>query len=139
MKKKWLLGGLVLGGVASVLAWRRRGTSGYDDDAIDAAGQGDAFGERIGNAPEQKWAVAETQRGASPEELSMAARVETSFDAIREVWPMLTLDDIRPAEGDLDRLAGLIADKVGQPREDVRGRLEGIIEAETPRPSFPAQ
>lgn len=139
MKKSWLVGGLLLGGVATALAMRRKGKSGYDDDEIDAAGAGDAFGERIGNAPEQKWAVAETRTDVTPEELSMAARVETSFDAIRQVWPMLTLEEIRPVEGDLDRLAGLIAEKAEQPRDEVRRKLEGIIAQETPNPSFPAQ
>jgi hypothetical protein len=68
----------------------------------------------------------------------MAARVETSWDRIHEVWPALTLDEIRPAEGDLDKLADLIAKKADQPRDEVRSRLEAIIEEETPRPSFPA-
>ena len=69
----------------------------------------------------------------------MAARVETSWSRIHEVWPALTLDDIRPAEGDLDKLSGLIAEKVEQPRDEVRDRLEQILAEETPTPSFPAQ
>jgi hypothetical protein len=139
LKNKWLWGGLVAGGVASVLILRRKGESGYEWDEIDAAGQGDTFGERDGDAPEQRWSPAQTEHKVSAEELSMAARVETSWDAIHAVWPSLSLDEIRKAEGDLDRLAGLIAEKVEQPRDEVRRRLEGIIEAETPRPSFPAQ
>src|SRR5215207_2187459 len=118
MKKKWLIGGLVLGGIAAAVVARRRGKGGYEDDEIDAAGQGDTFGERVGTAPEQRWAPARTATGVTPEELSMAARVETAFPAFQAVWPTLTLDDIRPAEGDLDRLAGVIADKGSRPRDE---------------------
>jgi hypothetical protein len=139
LRKKWLLGGLIAGGLASVMLLRRKGGSGYEDDEIDAAGQGDTFGDREADAPEQRWAPAETRQDVTVEELSMAARVETSWETIQSVWPVLTLEDIRPAEGDLDRLAGLIAEKVEQPREQVRERLEGILAQETPRPSFPAQ
>ena len=138
MRKKWLVGGLLAGAVATVVAVRRRGASGYDEDEIDAAGQGDTFGERDGNAPEQRWSTAETEKGVTVEELSMASRVETSWDAIQTVWPTLTLDEVRKAEGNLDHLAELIAEKVGQPRDQVRQRLEGIIEQETPRSSYPA-
>lgn len=138
-KNKWLIGGLIAGGLASVILLRRRGGSGYEWDDIDAAGEGDTFGERDATAPEQRWAPAETKHDVTVEELSMAARVETSWDAIHTVWPSLTLEEIRPAEGDLDRLAGLIAEKVEQPRDEVRERLEGIIAQETPRPSYPAQ
>ncbi len=137
MRKKLLIGGLVLGGLAGAVIVRRRSSSGYEDDAIDAAGQGDTFGERGGNAPEQKWAPAETRTDVTAEELAMAARVEASFDSIRTVWPSLTLNEIRKVEGDLDRLAGLIAEKVEQPREQVRQRLEGILAQETPRSSYP--
>jgi hypothetical protein len=132
MKKKWLIGGLVLGGIATVLAARRRGKGGYDEDEIDAAGEGDTFGERDGAAP------AQTETGATAEALSMTARVETAWPAIQNVWPSLSLDDLRPAEGDLDRLADTIAAKVSQPRDEVRQRLEGIIAQETPDPSYPA-
>ena len=68
----------------------------------------------------------------------MASRVETSWDAIQTVWPTLTLDEIREVEGSLDRLAELIAEKVGQPRDQVRQRLEDIIAQETPSSSYPA-
>ena len=138
LKKKWLFGGLVLGGIATAIASRRRGKGGYEGDEIDAAGQGDTFGERDGDAPEQRWAPAQTEKGVTVEELSMASRVETAWSAIQNVWPSLSLDDIRPVEGDLDRLADLIAGKVSQPRDEVRRRLEGIIEQETPRSSYPA-
>lgn len=139
VKNKWLLGGLIAGGLASIVLLRRKGGSHYDADDIDAAGQGDTFGDRVADAPEQRWAPAETQPNVTVEELSMAARVETSWEAIRTVWPTLTLDDIRPAEGDLDRLAGLIAGKMEQPQDEVRQRLEDILAQETPRPSYPAQ
>jgi hypothetical protein len=137
MKKKWLIGGLVLGGIAAAAIARRRGRGGYEDDEFDVAGQGDTFGERDGDAPEQRWAPARTESGVTPEEPSMASRVETSFPAIQNVWPTLTLDDIRPAEGDLDRLTDLIAGRVSQPRDEVRRRLDGIIGQETPSPGRP--
>src|SRR3712207_5755359 len=133
MRKKWLVGGVLAGAVATVVALRRRGGSGYEEDEIDAAGQGTTFGDRDGDAPEQRWSIAETEKGVTAEELSMAARVETSWDAIHTVWPTLTLDEVRPAEGNLDRLAELIAKKVDQPRDEVRRRLDGIIEQETSR------
>jgi hypothetical protein len=133
MKKKWLIGGLVLGGIAAAAVARRR-RGGYEDDEFDVAGQGDTFGERDSDAPEQRWAPARTESGVTPEAPSSASRVETSFPAIQDAWPTLTLDDIRPAEGDLDRLAGVIAEKVAQPRDEVRRRLDGIMEQETPSP-----
>jgi uncharacterized protein YjbJ (UPF0337 family) len=138
-KKTWLLGGLIAGGIASVIVMRRKSGSSYDDDWIDAAGGGDMFGDRDAGAPEQRWAPVQTEKGVTAEELSMAARVETSWSRIHEVWPTLTLDEIRPAEGDLDKLSGLIAKKVEQPRDEVRDRLEQILAEETPLPSFPAQ
>jgi hypothetical protein len=138
-KKSVLIGSLIAGGIASVIVLRRRGGSSYDDDWIDSAGGGDTFGDRDVEAPEQRWAPVQTEKGVTAEELSMAARVETSWNRIHEVWPVLTLDDIRPAEGDLDKLSGLIAEKFEQPRDEVRDRLEAILAEETPTPSFPAQ
>ena len=138
MKKKWLIGGLVLGGAATAFVLRKRGQSGYEEDEIDAGGQGDTFGERDGTAPEQRWSPAHTLHGVTAEELSMASRVEASWDDIHSAWPTLTLDEVRQAEGDLERLAGLIAEKVEQPRELVRQRLEGIIAQDTGRGSYPA-
>ena len=138
--RRWVLfSGLLLGGVAGVVLIRRRAASGYDEDAIDAAGQGDTFGERGGTAPEQLWTPAETRTDVTADELAMEARIETSFDDIRNVWPSVTLDEVRRAEGDVERLAGLIAEKVEQPRDQVRRRLETIIAQDTPRPSFPPQ
>ncbi len=137
MRKAWLIGGLVLGGVGAVVAWRRLTSSGYNDDDIDFAGEDGAFGER-GTPPEEVLSPAHTRTDVTAEELSMAARVETSWEDIHTVWPSLTLDEIRKAEGDLDRLAGLIAEKVEQPRDEVKQRLEGIIAQDTPDPSFPA-
>lgn len=138
-KRSWIIGGLIAGGIASVIVMRRRSGSSYDDDWIDSAGGGDAFGDRDAEAPEQRWAPVQTEKGVTAEELSMAARVETSWNRIHEVWPVLTLEDIRPAEGDLDKLSGFIAEKVEQPRDKVRDRLEEILAEETPTPSFPAQ
>ena len=137
MNKKLLIGGLILGGLAGAVIVRQRSRSRYEEDEIDAAGQGDTFGERDGNAPEQRWAPAET-KAVTPEELSMASRVETAWDGISSAWPTLTLDDIRPAEGDLDKLAGLIADKTGQQRNEVRTKLDGILAQEVPDSSYPA-
>ena len=134
--RKWLLIGGVLGSIGAVVAMRRRGSS-YENDEIDSAGEGE-FGERDASAPAQQGAPAETRTDTTPEKLAMAARIETSFDAIRQVWPLITLDEVRQADGDLDRLAGLIAEKAEQPREQVRQRLDGIIAQETPRTSYPA-
>lgn len=137
MRKIWLalLGGAAIGGVVMVV--RRRG-DGYEDDDIDAAGQGATFGQRAGDAPEQKWAPAETRTDVTPEQLSMASRIGASADAIRSAWPAMTPDEIEGAEGDLDRLAGAIAQKSEQPVAEVRRRVEEIIARETPNPSYPA-
>jgi len=143
-KRKWLLGGLLVGGIATAILMRRRSRSdgwddyGYDDDAIDAAGQGDTFGDGPADASEQRWAPAQTEQGVTTEELSMTARVEMRWEAIHTTWPSLTLDEVRQAEGDLDRLTGLIAEKVEQPRDEVRSLLEAILAQETPDPSYPA-
>lgn len=138
--KKWLLvGGLLAGSVAGVVLVRRRSSdSGYEWDDIDSAGEGDTFGERPANAPEQKMASAEMRHDVTPEELSMAARLETAFDAIHTAFPLLGLEELRKAEGDVDRLAGLIAEKSEQPREQVRQRLDQIVAQEVPDSSYPA-
>ena len=139
VSKKWLLGGVLLGGLGAVVMLRRRGGSNYEWDDIDSAGEGDAFGDRPADAPEQLWSAAETRTDVTPEQLSMAARVETSWEDIKTAWPTLSLDDVRKADGDLDRLSDMIAGKVRQPREQVLERLNGIIAQDTPMPSFPAQ
>lgn len=131
------LSGLALGGTAAYVVWTKL-REPYEDDAIDSSGPGE-FGDRPADAPEQRWASAKTRTDVSVEELSTASRVETSFPAMREAWPSLTLDDVRPNEGDLDRLAAAIAKKVDAPRDNVRRQLDEIIARETPRPSYPAQ
>jgi len=136
--KKWLVIGGAAAALGTVVAVRRK-SSGYDNDVIDAGGQGNSFGDRDGNAPEQRWSPAETRTDITPEQLSMAARIETSYDHIHDVWPVVTLEEVRTADGDLERLAGLIAEKVEQPRDQVRTRLEGILAEETPNPSYPAR
>jgi hypothetical protein len=136
--KRWLLLGGIAAGIGTVLVLRQR-RSGYDMDEIDAPGDyDDPFGERRADAPEQRWAPAETRHDVTVEELSTASRVETSWDDIHTTWPSVTLEEARSAEGDLDRLAGLIAEKVEQPRDQVRQKLDEIIAQDTPDPSFPA-
>lgn len=135
MAKRWIFGGLVLSGI--VAAVLRKRSSGYDRDEIDSAEPG-TFGERSELAPEQKWAPAHTRHDVTPEELGTASRVETSFEDIQQAWPSLTLDEVRTAEGDLDRLAQLIADKVGQPKDEVRKRLDGILAEDAPEGVYPA-
>jgi hypothetical protein len=137
VNKTLLFSGLVLAGVAAALVVRNRLRSPYDRDVVDSSGDGE-FGSRSASAPEQRWAPATTRDDVSADELSMASRVETSFPAIQEVWPSISLDELRPAEGDLDRLAGLIAEKVERPRDLVRNRLDAILARETPQPSYPA-
>ena len=136
--RKWLLLGLTAAGIAAVVTRLRRGGSGYDDDAIDAAGQGATFGERAATAPEQQMAPAETRADVTAEQLSMAARLDVSLPAIRAAWPAVTDDDVRGADGDIDRAARTIAEKVEQPLDQVRSRLDGILAQETPRAGYPA-
>jgi hypothetical protein len=139
MRKRWLIGGALLGGIVATVIARRKSSSSYSDDAIDTAGAGnETFGERSAQAPEQKWAPAETRTDVSVEELSMAARLGASVEAIHSTWPSVSEEEIRKIEGDIDRLVQLIAEKVEQPREEVRHRLDDIIARETPRPSYPA-
>ncbi|MBI2760640.1 MAG: hypothetical protein HYX51_04340 [Chloroflexi bacterium] len=138
MRKLLLVGGLAVGaGVAAVVVSRLR-TSGYEDDEIDTGLGGGDFGNRGAPAPEQKMAPAETRTDISPERLSMASRLAESAEAIRTIWPAITEDDINRAEGDLERLTQRIAEKVEQPREQVRERLDGVLAQETPNPSYPA-
>jgi hypothetical protein len=137
MAKKWIFGGLLIGGIVAAVIRKRR-SSGYDDDEIDSAAPG-TFGEREQLSPEQKMSTATTEHGVTPEELSTAAKVENSFAGIQKQWPSITLEEIQPAEGDLDRVAGVIAARVGQPQDQVRKQLDGIIAEETPTPSFPGQ
>jgi hypothetical protein len=143
MNKKWIIGGLIVGGLATVLVLRRRSgdswdDDGYDDDEIDdPAGDGE-FGHRDAKAPEQEMSPARMRHDVTAEQLSTAARVETAFSAIRQVWPTLTLEEVRGAEGDLDRLAGVIAEKAEQPRGQVRTRLDEILAREVPDASYPA-
>lgn len=136
MFKKLLIGGAILGGVAAFVMRKRRG-SGYDEDEIDSADYGE-FGERGAPAPEQQMATAETRHDTTPDELSTAARVETSLDDIRAAFPGVSAEDVKAAEGDLDRLAGVIAQKTGGDRTQVRQRLQEIIDTDTPDPSYPA-
>jgi hypothetical protein len=137
VKKKWLFGGLVVGGVLGTIFARKKMSSSYEDDEIDAAGAGE-FGYRAPSAPEQQAAPAETRTDVTVEELSMAARIGASAPAIHEAWPSLSEDEINDTEGDLDRLTGRIAEKTEQPHEEVRRRLDEILARETPRPSYPA-
>ncbi len=137
MAKKWIFGGLLIGGIVAAVMRRRR-SSGYEYDEIDSAEPG-TFGERGALSPEQKMSTAKTEHGVTPEELSTAAKVENSFGGLQKKWPSLTLAEIQPAEGDLDKVAGIIAAKSGQPQDQVRKELDGIIAEETPTPSFPGQ
>jgi hypothetical protein len=124
--------------VATLAALRRKGSSGYDSDEIDSAGSGDEFGDRSASAPEQQWAPAETRTDITAEQLSNASRVETALEEIRTVWPVVSAEEIRGADGDLDRLAQRIARKVEQPREQVRTRLDEILVQATGTDSYPA-
>jgi uncharacterized protein YjbJ (UPF0337 family) len=137
MAKRWIFGSLLVAGIVAAIMRRRR-SSGYEFDEIDSAEPGD-FGSRSGLSPEQKMAPFHTQQGVTAEALSTAAKLENSFGGIQKKWPAVTLDDLRPAEGDLDRVAGLIAAKSGQQQAAVRKELDGIIAEETPDPSFPGR
>lgn len=136
--RRWLIiAGMGAAAVTAVMLWMRR-SSGYAGDEIDAAGEGATFGERDATAPEQRWAPAETRTGVDAEQLSMAARIGSSMEAIRGVWPSLTDEEVAGAEGDLDRLADAITEKTGQPKAQVRESLERIVAQETPPQSYPA-
>ena len=137
MSRWLLLAALAAAGIGAMMLLRRMRTPAYEAEAIDAAGQGTTFGERSGTAPEQLWSPAETRTDVTAEQLSMEARLEFSLDAIRNVWPAIDREDVERAEGDIDRLARMIAEKVEQPVEQVRQRLDDILAQETSRPSYP--
>jgi hypothetical protein len=138
MKKRWIIGGLVLGGIAGgAMIARRRLAAPYEDDFLDTAGDS-SFGYREPAAAEQPAAPAETGTDAAVEEPTMAARIRAGGEAIRAAWPSISDEEIQQADGDLDRLAQRIAEKVEQPRDEIRRRLDDIIGQETPRPSYPA-
>lgn len=137
MKKTWMLGLAAIGAVGAVLVARRRGSSGYDDDEIDFAGDDAEFGHRTDAPKDVSAAPAETRADITPERLSMAARIETAYDDIRRTWPSLSLEDVRTADGDVDRLAGMIAEQAEEPREQVRQKLDAIIAKAVPDPSYP--
>jgi hypothetical protein len=135
MFKRLLIAGAIVGGVAFYV--RRKLSRGYDEDEIDSSDWGD-FGDRPANAPEQRDSQAETRHDVSVEQLSEAARIETSMTDIINAWPSLSEADVKSAENDRERLASLIVEKTGQPLDEVRARLDGIIAQDTPRPSYPA-
>ena len=138
LKRNVLWGaGILIAAAAAFMVVKRLFMSGYDDDAIDSATEGE-FGHRGASAPEQQWAPAQTRTDVSPEQLSMASRLGESAEAIHKAWPAISEEDVITVDGDLDRLADRIAEKVEQPRERVRKRLDEIIARETPRPSYPA-
>ncbi len=138
MAKRWILGSMIIGGIVAAVMRRRRSSGGYEFDEIDSAEPGE-FGSRSGLSPAQEMAPFHTRQGVSVEELSTAAKVENSLGGIQKKWPGVTLDDLRPVEGDLDAVAAVIAARVGQPQAAVRKELDGIIAEETPDPSFPGR
>jgi len=135
MKLKLIFGGMLLSGIATAVL-RRRSSNSYNQDEIDSAGPG-AFGDRDELAPEQRWAPATTRQDVTPEELSMAARVETALDEIKSAFPTVTAEEIRHNARSLDQLAHVIAEKSGQPQTQVRTRLDAIIATVVPDASYP--
>ena len=138
MRRSVLIGAVAVGVLAAVVIVLRRRSSGYERDEIDAGGQGATFGERDGTAPEQRWAPAETRTDVTVEQLWMASRLAVSGQALREVYPTASQEEIEGVDGDLQRLARLIAERTGQPQEQVTQRLDGILAQETPRSGYPA-
>lgn len=139
MKKLILVGGgLVLAGGIAAVVISRRSDDGYDDDEIDTGLAQGEFGERGAPAPEQKMSSAETRTDITPEKLSMAARIGESTEAIRKSFPAVSEEEINGADGDLDRLAELIAKKNDGKQDSIKRELSDILARETPRPSYPA-
>ncbi len=139
MRKRILIGAAATGALAAgVVIMRRRSSSGYDSDEIDAGGQGGTFGDRTATAPEQKWAPAETRTDVTAEQLAMASRMAASGEAIRAVYPTISQEDIENTDGDLQRLSRMIAEKTSQPQDQVTQRLDGIIAQEAPLGTYPA-
>lgn len=147
--KKWILvGGLVVAGLGAVMLLRRRTDDDwddYDDDFMDAGPNGDSLSAApqpvtppalpTTEAPKPATPVASTTPAAPKEPAAptpaapkaTATTKEPSYEAIHAVWPAVTKEEVASAGSDRDRLAGLIAEKAEQPREQVRKRLDEIL------------
>lgn len=56
---------------------------------------------------------------------------------LRSLWGGLTDDDIEKAQGDLERLVGIIQERTGESAEEVRRRLQELVREEEGRPGRP--
>ena len=56
---------------------------------------------------------------------------------LRSLWGGLTDDDIEKAQGDLERLVGIIHERTGESAEEVRRRLQELVREEEGRPGRP--
>lgn len=133
MKKRWIFGGLLLGGVVGMVIARRKLSAPTEQDISEPA-SAEAPADHPGRVetPEQQPAPAELGNDTVSPEPPLAAPLIPSPEAIRAVWPSISDDEIQQAEGDLERLAQRIAEKVEQPRDEIRRRLEEILSRETP-------
>jgi hypothetical protein len=55
------------------------------------------------------------------------ARLQLQQDALLTAFPGMTRGDIVESDGDLDRLSVILASKLGEPIEDVRAKVDGIL------------
>lgn len=105
---------------------RRRGPSG-----IDNAGEPESF--------EQKWSPARYRANASVQELQAEGWAALTQTLIRERYPFLSDDDLRRTGGNLERLAGLIAERTERAMTEVHQELLALASAQPTDPSWPAR
>ncbi|HEY8489391.1 MAG TPA: hypothetical protein VIO14_00205 [Dehalococcoidia bacterium] len=128
--QRWLLLTAVLGG-AFLLARRRlarrRGPVG-----IDNAGAPVSF--------EQRWSPAEHRADVSVAELQAEGWAALIQTAIRDRYPFLSDADFRRTGGNLELLAGLIAERTDRALTEVHQELLTLAsEAQPTEPSWPSR
>jgi hypothetical protein len=131
MRKLWI-GAALLGSVCVGFALVKRFFgSGDSMSGIDASGQ-DGF-----DAPEQRMSPARSEPKRSPEELQREARLAEAKDEVLARWPQLSAEQFDAASDDPAELATRIADRSGEPRDDVEAALAKLIAGASDKASFP--
>jgi uncharacterized protein YjbJ (UPF0337 family) len=57
-------------------------------------------------------------------------RLDQAKGRIRSAWAGITDDDFEHARGDMERLIGRIKEKTGESAEDIRARLDDVLQEE---------
>lgn len=131
MRKLWIGAALLgLAGAGMVIAKRLLG-KGDPMSGIDASGQA-GF-----DAPEQRWSPARSEPARSPEELQREARLAEVKDEVLARWPQISAGDFDASHDEPAALAARIADRSGEPREQVQAALSSMLADASGKASFP--